>query len=99
VVTALTRVDLAVNHSYAYYRGVLRGIAHYAETRRTHLDRARRLLAEIDLPLKVLAQQAGFSGLSHQGVVFRQELGLPPVRACSRGRPCRPPRSPPPGCP
>ncbi len=27
------RIGLAVNHSYAYYRGVLRGIAHYAETR------------------------------------------------------------------
>ncbi len=29
----LIRIGLAVNHSYAYYRGVLRGIAHYAETK------------------------------------------------------------------
>jgi LacI family transcriptional regulator len=31
--TKLLRIGLAVNHSFAYYRGVLRGIAHYAETR------------------------------------------------------------------
>jgi LacI family transcriptional regulator len=29
----LLRIGLAVNHSFSYYRGVLRGIAHYAETR------------------------------------------------------------------
>jgi LacI family transcriptional regulator len=49
------------------------------EIRRAHLERARRLLAETDLPLKVLAEQAGFSNLSHLGVVFRQELGLTPT--------------------
>lgn len=29
----LTRIGLAVNHSSAYYRGVLRGVGHYAETK------------------------------------------------------------------
>lgn len=29
----LTRIGLAVSHSYAYYRGVLRGVVRYAETR------------------------------------------------------------------
>jgi len=49
------------------------------EIRRTHLERARRLLAETDLPMKVLASQAGFSSLSYMGLVFRQELGLSPT--------------------
>jgi LacI family transcriptional regulator len=50
-----------------------------AEIRRTHLERARRLLAETDLPLKVLAEQAGFSDLGYMSKVFRQELGMPPT--------------------
>jgi LacI family transcriptional regulator len=49
------------------------------EIRRAHLERARRLLARTDLPMKVVAEQAGFSGIRHMGVVFRQELGLPPT--------------------
>jgi LacI family transcriptional regulator len=49
------------------------------EIRRTHLERARRLLAETDLPMKVLAERAGFSDCCHLAVVFRQELGLTPT--------------------
>jgi LacI family transcriptional regulator len=49
------------------------------EIRRGHLVRARRLLAETDLPMKVLAKQAGFSGCCHMAAVFRQELGLTPT--------------------
>jgi LacI family transcriptional regulator len=49
------------------------------EIRRAHLERARRLLARTDLPMKTVAQQAGFSGLRHLGTVFRQELGMPPT--------------------
>jgi LacI family transcriptional regulator len=48
------------------------------EIRRAHLERARRLLARTDLPMKSVAQQAGFSGLRHMGETFRQELGMPP---------------------
>jgi LacI family transcriptional regulator len=48
------------------------------EIRRAHLELARRLLAVTDLPLKVLAEQAGFSDFRHMAVVFRQELGLTP---------------------
>ncbi len=33
------RIGLAVNHSYAYYRGVLRGVAHYAEMKPEWLSR------------------------------------------------------------
>jgi LacI family transcriptional regulator len=58
------------------------------EIRRTHLERARRLLAETDLPMKVLAQRAGFSDGCHMAVVFRQDLGLTPTayRRQLRGR-------------
>lgn len=49
------------------------------EIRRTHLERARRLLVRTDLPIKTVAQRAGFSGLRHLGEVFRQELGMPPT--------------------
>lgn len=49
------------------------------EIRRAHLERARRLLARTDLPMKAVAQQAGFSDFRHLAVVFRQELGMPPT--------------------
>jgi LacI family transcriptional regulator len=50
-----------------------------AEIRRAHFERARRLLAETDLPLKALAEQAGFSDFCYMAKVFRQELGLSPT--------------------
>lgn len=49
------------------------------EIRRAHLERARRLLARTDLPVKAVAQKAGFSDFRHLAVVFRQELGMPPT--------------------
>jgi LacI family transcriptional regulator len=49
------------------------------EIRRVHLERARRLLARTELPMKAVAQQAGFSDFRHLAVVFRQELGLSPT--------------------
>lgn len=48
------------------------------EIRRAHLERAKRLLARTGLPLKAVAQQAGFSDFRHMAVVFRQELGQSP---------------------
>jgi LacI family transcriptional regulator len=54
-----------------------RGLAE--EIRRMHLQRACRLLAETDLPMKILAEQAGFSDCSHMAVVFRQMLGQSPT--------------------
>jgi LacI family transcriptional regulator len=49
------------------------------EIQRAHLELARRLLAQTDLPMKCLAQRAGFSGFRHMAVVFRQKLGLSPT--------------------
>jgi LacI family transcriptional regulator len=49
------------------------------EIRRTHLERAKRLLAETDLPMKVLAVQAGYSDFRQLDVAFRQEMGTTPT--------------------
>jgi LacI family transcriptional regulator len=49
------------------------------EIQRAHLERARRLLAGTELPMKVLAKQAGFSGFRHMALVFRREMGLSPT--------------------
>lgn len=49
------------------------------EIRRTHLERARRLLAGTELPLKTVATQAGFADYHRLAVVFRQEFGLSPT--------------------
>jgi len=48
------------------------------EIRRTHIERAKRLLARTNLPLKAVALQAGFSDFRHMAVVFRAELGQTP---------------------
>jgi LacI family transcriptional regulator, galactose operon repressor len=62
-------------------RGCRRALGHGLsdEIRRTRLERARRLLVETDLPLKVLAEQAGFSDYHHLAVAFRRQLGLTPT--------------------
>jgi LacI family transcriptional regulator len=48
------------------------------EIRRAHLERACRLLAATDLPLKVLAKQAGFSDFRLMTAAFHKELGMTP---------------------
>ncbi len=42
------------------------------------MERARRLLTKTDLPLKVLATEAGFSDYRHLTTTFKQELGMTP---------------------
>jgi LacI family transcriptional regulator len=49
------------------------------EIRRAHLERAKRLLARTDQPMKAVAHQAGFSDFRHMAVVFRQELSMSPT--------------------
>ncbi len=49
------------------------------EIRRAHLELARRLLARTDLPIKTVAQQAGYSDFRHLAVAFRQQLGMAPT--------------------
>ena len=49
------------------------------EIRRAHMDRARELLANTDLPVSHVAAAAGFTGGKHLCVVFRQEAGTTPT--------------------
>jgi LacI family transcriptional regulator len=58
------------------------------EIRRTHLERAGRLLAETDLPMHIVAEQAGFTNGSQFATVFREMTGRTPsaYRRQFRGR-------------
>jgi LacI family transcriptional regulator len=51
----------------------------WEEVRRAHLERAKGLLAGTELPMKAVADQAGFSDPRQLSVVFRQETGLTPT--------------------
>jgi LacI family transcriptional regulator len=54
-----------------------RGI--WEEIQRVHIERAKRLLAETNLPIKAVAAQSGFTNFRHLSVVFRGQLGLSPT--------------------
>jgi len=60
-----------------FRRWLGRGLS--AEIRRVHVERAKRLLSETELPIKIVAEQSGFTDFRHMAVVFRQELGLSPT--------------------
>lgn len=60
-----------------FRRSLNRGVGD--EIRRVHLDRARFLLASTELPVAVVAEKSGFSGIKHLCVVFRQEMGRTPT--------------------
>ncbi|HEY7157858.1 MAG TPA: DNA-binding transcriptional regulator [Gemmataceae bacterium] len=49
------------------------------EIHRDHVERARRLLAETDLPMPVVASRSGFSDARQLSVRFRQATGLTPT--------------------
>jgi LacI family transcriptional regulator len=49
------------------------------EMRRTHFQRACRLLVGTDLSMEAVAVQAGFLGYRHLALVFRKELGMTPT--------------------
>lgn len=57
-----------------------------AELLRVRVDRAKRLLADSDLPVKEIARAAGFHDARHLSVTFRAKAGMSPVeyRACFR---------------
>jgi LacI family transcriptional regulator len=56
----------------------------WEEIRRSHLERAKALLAGTALPMAAVAEQSGFSDPRQLSVVFRQETGLTPT--AYRGR-------------
>ena len=49
-----------------------------AEIHRVHLDRAKRLLAESDLPVPKVADAAGFGSREHFARIFKSEIGRSP---------------------
>lgn len=49
-----------------------------AEIRRVQVDRIRRLLAETDLPLKRIAEMAGFEHMEYMSVMFKRVTGETP---------------------
>ncbi len=59
----------------------------WAEIRRVHVELAKRLLTETDLPMKTIAEQSGFTDFRHMAVAFRQDPGLSPTayRRLQRG--------------
>jgi LacI family transcriptional regulator len=54
-----------------------RGI--FEEIQRVRVDRAASLLAGTDMPISVLAEQAGFSSGMHLMLAFRRETGMTPT--------------------
>lgn len=51
-----------------------------SEIARVRISRAKRLLAETDLPVSKVAKACGFSGTVSLGIAFRRETGLSPGR-------------------
>ena len=50
------------------------------EIRRTHLERARQLLVETDMPIPDVAEAAGFGSPEYLAYVFRADTGKTPLR-------------------
>ena len=48
------------------------------EILRVQLQRVRQLLEETDMPLKTIAERAGFKHVAYLSAVFKQHVGIPP---------------------
>lgn len=60
------------------------------EIQQAHLDRARRLLLETDLPLPTVAEASGFNTPSYLAQVFRRHIGMTPARYRRQARGTKP---------
>ncbi|HEX7446394.1 MAG TPA: DNA-binding transcriptional regulator [Pirellulales bacterium] len=60
-----------------FRRHLQRGIGQ--EIRRAHLERAKALLADTDMPMSLVAVRAGFTDSRQLSIVFRQETGSTPT--------------------
>jgi LacI family transcriptional regulator len=56
----------------------LLGRTPHDEILRVQLERVKQLLAETDLPLRVIAERAGFKHVEYLSAVFKQHVGHPP---------------------
>jgi len=63
------------------------GTTLHAEIVRARIDRARRLLAETEMPVKAVALACGFATPQRFHAVFRRETGSAPAAFRRRGRP------------
>jgi LacI family transcriptional regulator len=57
------------------------------EIRRVHVERAKRLLAESDLPMPAIARKSGFTSSPGLAIAFRQETGTTPSKFRHSHRP------------
>ena len=57
-----------------------------AEIRRVHLERAKQLLAETDMPVPEVATASGFGSREYLSYVFKSETGFSPQKYRSRVR-------------
>ena len=57
-----------------------------AEIRRVHMERAMQLLIDSEMPIPDVASAAGFASREYMAQVFKQELGLSPLRYRLRDR-------------
>ncbi len=62
---------------YQRFHDVLGRSPHY-EILRVQLDRVKSLLAQTDLPLKEIAEMAGFNNPNYLNVAFKREMGVTP---------------------
>jgi LacI family transcriptional regulator len=71
--------DFSLSRSVFYQRfhDALHRSPHY-EILRVQLDRAKGLLRQTSLPLKAIAEMAGFSNPAYLNVAFKREVGLTP---------------------
>lgn len=60
-----------------FRRHLQRGI--WEEIRRAHLERAKMLLVDTELPMSVVARRSGFTDSRHLSIVFRQATGGTPT--------------------
>lgn len=56
------------------------------EIRRVHLDHARRLLVETDIPMDQVAEMSGFGSQAYFSDLFSRQMGLPPVQYRKKNR-------------
>ncbi len=61
--------------------------------RHSHLERAKQLLNDTDLPMSDIAESSGFGSSAYMSYIFRKELGISPLSYRREGRGIRSPQN------
>ena len=87
VANVLREVPLSRRQFERRFQAIL-GRTPAAEIRRVHLERAKQLLIDTEMPIPDVASASGFASREYLAQVFKQELGLSPLqyRFHNRGR-------------